>query len=316
MALPSNFMIQEIPYAGWKRNLRIQGPTTELVVTLEVGPRILRYAFHDGSNVFVEMADQLGGSGEAEWMLRGGHRFWTAPEADHSYERDNGPVEWKQVGDLAVEITEPVSKTYGFQKTMRIELLENELVRVTHLLTNTTSAAIDVTPWVLSVMAPGGTAIIPQPPFNPHPSEFPEGRSTCTEDYLPNRELVLWPFTNLSDGRFDFGIDFLRVRFLPEMPATKIGLKLATGWLAYQNGETVFAKHFVYDPAQPYPDRGSNFELFTNYAILELESLAPALPLEAGAVREHVEHWVLRPTTADLRGEKAAKAFFADLPKI
>ena len=40
-------MIQEIPYAGWKRNLRIQGKTTELIITLEVGPRIIRYAFHD-----------------------------------------------------------------------------------------------------------------------------------------------------------------------------------------------------------------------------------------------------------------------------
>ena len=50
-----NFMIQEIPYAGWKRNLRLQGPTTELVITLDVGPRIIRYGFHNDRNVFVEL---------------------------------------------------------------------------------------------------------------------------------------------------------------------------------------------------------------------------------------------------------------------
>ena len=77
-----------------------------------------------------------------------------------------------------------------------------------------------------------------------------------------------------------------------------------------------FAKHFSYDPALPYPDRGCNFEIFTNVEILELESLAPGLPLAPGATREHVEHWCLHKTPADLRGEKAARKFFDALPKI
>ena len=309
-------MIQEIPYAGWKRNLRIQGKTTELVITLEVGPRIIRYGFHDGKNVFVELAEQMGGTGVKEWMLRGGHRFWTAPEADHSYEADNGPVTWKKLGEAAVEISQPASKAFGFQKTLRVEMLESERVRITHLLTNVGSKALDVTPWALSVMAPGGVALIPQPRLDLHPSEFPEGRTTKPHEFLPNRELILWPFTDLTDGRYAYSEHFLRVTYLPERPATKLGLKLPTGWVAYQNGDVVFAKHLSYDPAQPYPDRGSSFELFTNIEILELESLAPELPLAPGATREHVEHWCLHKTSADLRGEKAAVKFFGELPKI
>jgi len=309
-------MIQEIPFAGWKRNLRISGATTELVITLDVGPRVIRYAHHDARNAFVEMPEQLGGSGEDEWMIRGGHRFWTAPEAGHSYELDNVPVTWKKLGDNAAEIIQPPSTKFGLQKTLRLEMLEGELVRVTHVLKNTGDKPIDVTPWALSVMAAGGTALIPQPRLDFHPTEFPEGRVTCPKDFLPNREMILWPFTNLTDGRYVFSEHYLRVSHHPEKPATKIGLKLDTGWVAYQNGDYVFAKHFVYDPALPYPDRGANFELFTNIKILELESLAPALPLEAGATREHVEHWVLRKTTDDLRREKLANQFFAALPKI
>jgi hypothetical protein len=309
-------MIQEIPYAGWKRNLRIQGPITELVITLDVGPRIIRYGLHNHRNVFVEMPAQLGGSGEKQWMIRGGHRFWTAPEGEHSYEPDNAPVTWKKLGETAVEIIQPASKSLGLQKTMRVELLKGELVRVTHLLTNTGSEALDVTPWSLSVMAPGGVALIPQPKLDLHPSEFPEGRDTKPAEFLPNRELVLWPFTDLNDGRYAFSENFLRVTYLPELPATKLGMKLDTGWVAYQNGEVVFAKHFGYDPALPYPDRGSNFEIFTNIEILELESLAPLVPLAAGATREHVEHWTLHQTLADLRGERAALKFFQELPKL
>lgn len=308
-------MIQEIPYAGWKRNLRIQGHTTELVITLDVGPRILRYAFHDARNVFVEMPEQLGASSEKEWMIRGGHRFWTAPEAAHSYELDNVPVTWKKIGETAVEINQPTSP-FGFQKTLRVELLKDEVVRVTHSLKNTTDKPLEITPWALSVMAPGGTAHIPQPRLDFHPSEFPEGRSTKPLDFLPNRELILWPFTNITDGRYTFSEHFLQVSHHPERPATKIGLKLATGWIAYQNGDFVFAKHFAYDPTLPYPDRGANFELFTNIKILELESLAPAVPLAPGATREHIEHWVLRQTTDDLRRGKLANEFFDALPKI
>lgn len=309
-------MIQEIPYAGWKRNLRIQGATAELVITLDVGPRIIRYAFRDGDNVFVEMPAQLGQSGEKEWMIRGGHRFWTAPEGEHSYDADNTPVAWKKLGERAVEIVQPESKTFGFQKTLRVEMLEDEVVRVTHLLKNTGSKALAVSPWALSVMAPGGVALIPQPKLDVHPTEFPEGRDTKPEEFLPNRELVLWPFTNLADGRYKFSEDFLRVASQPGLPATKLGLKLANGWVAYQNGENVFAKHFTYDAAKPYPDRGVNFELFTNTAILELETLAPALPLAVGAVAEHVEHWVLGKTIGDLREEETAREYFTMLPKI
>ncbi len=308
-------MIQEIAYAGWKRNLRIQGPTTELILTLDVGPRIIRYAFHDGKNVFAEFPEQLGGVGEKEWMIRGGHRLWTAPEADHSYEPDNGPVTWKKLGEAAVELAQPAG-TFGFQKTIRVELLADEVVRITHFLTNEGSTTLDVTAWVLSVMAPGGVALIPQPPMDLHPSEFPEGRETKTEEFWPNREMILWPFTDLTDGRYSFSENFLRLTYLPERPATKLGIKLPTGWVAYQNGDNVFAKHFSYDPAQPYPDRGANFEIFTNHRILELESLAPHLPLKPGATVEHVEHWCLRRGADDLRGEKAAVAFFGGLPKV
>jgi hypothetical protein len=309
-------MIEEISHAGWKRNLRLRGPATELVITLDIGPRIIRYAFHEAQNVFKEMAGQMGAAGEKEWMIRGGHRFWTAPEGDHSYELDNSAVTWKQMGENGVEIIQPAGAIFGFQKTLRVELLENEAVRVTHLLRNSGSQPLDVTPWALSVMATGGVALVPQPPLDTHPSEFPEGRTAKTEDFWPNRELILWPFTNLTDGRYAFSEHFLRMSYQPKKPATKLGLKFPTGWVAYQNGEYVFAKHLTLDPALSYPDRGSNLELFTNDQIFELESLAPLRRLEPGATHAHVEHWVLRKTGADLHEEKAACDFFDALPVI
>jgi len=40
-------MIQEIAYAGLETQSSPSGSTTELTITLDVGPRIIRYAHHD-----------------------------------------------------------------------------------------------------------------------------------------------------------------------------------------------------------------------------------------------------------------------------
>ena len=311
-------MIEEIPFRGWTNNLRLRGATTELVITLDVGPRVIRYALHDGPNVFVEMKDQLGGMGEAEWMIRGGHRFWTAPEAGHSYDRDNGPVAWKKLGEASVELTQPASKEFGFQKTLRVELLPgaDEMVRLTHRLTATGNQPLEVTPWALSVMDVGGMCVVPQPKADLHPTEFPGGRAAKAEDYLPNREFILWPFTNLTDGRYKFSDSFLRLAQRTDMPATKLGLKVPSGWIAYENKGVIFAKHLPRLKGQTYPDRGVNLELFTNKVILEMESLAPLGPIAPGQSREHVEHWVLRRAAPGLSAETAALGFFAKLPRL
>jgi len=311
-------MIDLIPYHGWKNNLRLRGAKTELVMTLDVGPRIIRYAPHDGPNVFVNLPAQLGGTNESEWMIRGGHRLWTAPEADHSYDPDNVPVACKKIGENAVELTQQPSKKFGYQKVLTVELLpgEDEVVRIVHRLTAIGGEPLLITPWALSVMDAGGTCLVPQPPADLHPTEFPEGREARPDEYLPNRELVLWPFTDLTDGRYRFSENFLRLSQRAGMPATKLGLKFPTGWIAYENKGVIFAKHLARDPSQPYPDRGVNLELFTNNAILEMESLAPLNPLPPGETRHHVEHWVLRPAGQRLAEEPAARAFFAALPKI
>ena len=83
-----------VPYAGWARNLRIANADVEMIVTLDVGPRVIRYAAPGGRNLFGETADQLGKAGEPHWMPRGGHRLWTAPEdKTRTYAPDNRAVE-------------------------------------------------------------------------------------------------------------------------------------------------------------------------------------------------------------------------------
>ena len=64
-----------IAHAGWNRNLCLANDHAEVIVTLDVGPRILSYKRSAGENVFKNYDDQLGSSGESDWKIRGGHRL-------------------------------------------------------------------------------------------------------------------------------------------------------------------------------------------------------------------------------------------------
>src|SRR5581483_8622355 len=84
--------VELVEYGGWKNNLKIGNGTVELIVTLDVGPRVISYKPAAGANVFHEAANELGKSGEPKWVARGGHRLWTAPEdLTRTYAPDNGP---------------------------------------------------------------------------------------------------------------------------------------------------------------------------------------------------------------------------------
>lgn len=61
----------------------------------------------------------------------------------------------------SLRVVQPVEPTTGIGKAMDIQLLpEAACARVTHRLRNHNLWAVDLAPWALSMMAPGGTCII------------------------------------------------------------------------------------------------------------------------------------------------------------
>ena len=66
----------------------------ELIVTGDIGPRVIRFGFIGGQNVFKEFAEQLGKNSEDTFQLHGGDRVWKAPEDPvATWAADNLPVE-------------------------------------------------------------------------------------------------------------------------------------------------------------------------------------------------------------------------------
>jgi hypothetical protein len=85
--------VDKVEYKGWHNCYRVSNGEIEAIVTADVGPRIIRFGFVGGQNLFKEFAEQLGKTGEAEFQLRGGSRVWKAPEDPvATWAPDNVPV--------------------------------------------------------------------------------------------------------------------------------------------------------------------------------------------------------------------------------
>lgn len=297
--------VEKVEYQGWKNNLKLSNGDVELVVTLDVGPRVISYRLAGGKNVFKNYDDSLGKSGEPEWMIRGGHRLWAAPEDPaRTYAPDNGPVVYKELGPGHVRFTPAPESAFGLQKEIDIALAPTgSKVTVTHRITNVGSAPTELAVWSLSVMAPGGTEVIPLPAKRPHPGSAKNAKGPA--DFAPGLTLVLWPYADFKDPRWHFGSKFLTLTQDAHRGPTKVGLAHRSGGVGYLNGGTLFVKRFDYHDGQAYPDGGVNYETFTNEDMLEMESLGPLTKLAPGRSAEHTETWELFGGIGDAKGEAA-----------
>jgi hypothetical protein len=275
--------IERIDFHGWANSWRMSNGEVELVLTGDVGPRVMRYGFAGGQNFFKEFAAQLGKTGEADWQPRGGHRLWIAPEDRvKSYAPDNDAVAI-HVHEGEIACTGEVEALTGMEKkiTVRMES-KGTAVEVTHELRNAGAEPYYLAPWALTMMAPGGVGIHGFPPRGTHP-----------EMLEPSNPLVMWAFTHLDDARWRLSRKYLVLRQdADNSNPQKLGTYNHHTWGAYLLSGDLFMKRSeaVAAPAA-YPDLGCTFETFTNADFLELETLGPLTTLAPGESVWHTERW-------------------------
>jgi len=277
----SNVKIQKIPYGRWENCIQITNGMVDLIVTADVGPRIIRYGFINQENEMCEVESTMGLTGGDEWRIYGGHRLWHSPESKiRTYEPDNHPVTWEQIpnGVKTLQDVEPLSR---IKKEMEITLNpESSRVKILHRLTNTGHWPIELSVWSITAMAKGGKEIIPQ--------------SRKDTGLLPNRVIALWHYTRLNDPRVYWGEKYIILQQNPEIKHPfKFGIPDEEGWAAYFNHNNLFLKYYSHDPNACYPDFGVSYETYVNNFMLEMETLSPLTVLEPETSVEHVEEWEL-----------------------
>ena len=283
---------------GWKQVLVLANNDVELLITLDVGPRIISYRHQSGLNLFKTFDDQLGKSGEPDWQIRGGHRLWIAPETTSSYFPDNHPVSFSLIGENHVRLRTPTEAQSGIEKELEIFLDEKtSRVTINHSMTAARPSISDIALWGLTAFKPGGKAVIPMPPKNLHPNDLSITEKKSGNDaalnLLPNRSISLWAYTDLSDPRFKWHKDRLEINQHANTASTKLGFLHQMKTAHYEVDGYRFSKTIDYRQDATYPDGNCNLEIFTDGTMLELESLSPLVALKKDEKIIHTESWSL-----------------------
>jgi hypothetical protein len=279
--------MEKIQFADLENCARLSNGEVELIVATEAGPRILAYNFVGGENVLglhphAKIPTALG-----EYRILGGHRLWIAPEhMPNSYAPDNSAVEYSfDEAENSLHLVQPVEPVSKTQKEITVRLEKSgSNVSIDHKITNRGEAEIELAAWALTIMRGGGTCELPNETFAPYGGET----------LLPVRNLTVWSYTDLSDPRWSFDREFIRLRVDENRhEPQKIGALNRQGWVRYRLADAVFTKYFDFLENAVYPDMNSNTELYTAGSFVEVESLAPLVKLQPGEATEHAERWRL-----------------------
>lgn len=282
---------KEITYKNYGRCLEMTNGTVELVVTLDLGPRIIRYGFCGKDNMLYEdiaresryekedLKEMFGE--KAVWYNYGGHRLWIAPETTETYFPDNNPVDYEiSEEDNTVYFSCDIQEQTGLQFTTVVTLQpEGSDVKITHFITNCSGESLKFAPWAITVLDRGGVEIIPW-------------NDTDTV-LLPNRTVRAWPYTNFADHRLNMGKKFMTLSSDTTDQAIKLGVDLEKGTVAYINKGMMFVKSFRHYPDTEYPDNGCSLETYTCKIFLECETLGEYGSKPDGSTVSHTEYWSL-----------------------
>ncbi len=294
--------MDRIEYMGFSNCLRLRNADADVVVSTDVGPRVLRYALTGGENAFGEYPDSSTETSLGSWKPYAGQRLWAAPELfPGTYAPDNGPVAHHANGDLRVILEQPQDAA-GLVKTMSISLAAHgSEVKATYSITNKNFWPIVIAPWSIAVLH-GGVTVMPREPYRTH-----------DESVEVAQPLSLFYFTNLQDPRLTLGRRSILLRADdPKAGPQKIGICNKRGWCAHLCERSLLIKRFAYDAAASYPDDGSNNEVYADGKYMELELLGPVRKLAPGESTILEESWELFPgLSADFTSEDAVHTTLA-----
>jgi len=285
--------VREELYLNFGNCLYIANEKQEMRVTLDIGPRIITYNLIGKKNMMYRDLERITKRNNEEyksffgkdksWYIYGGHRFWVSPESyPETYYPDNEPVVYERRGNVFT-FTPPVQKITGWQFCIEITFDENEAkAAVRHILTNKSGKEQKGSIWAFSVTAAGGRVF--------------QKMAQDDTGLLSNRNLILWPYNNMTDKRFYMDDTYITLQQDSRAETSfKIGTNNTGGSVLCLNNGTVFKKEFTHIAGAEYPDFGCSTEVFTNSSMLEMETLSPLYTLKPNESCEHIEKWSLTP---------------------
>lgn len=269
------------------RIITLDNDFIEFSVSLDVGPRITSFSTIGGLNVMYEDTNDfvnkdcssVYGDGK-KWHIYGGHRLWLSPEDLSTYYPDNNAVCYK-LTDNGILVYPKKWEIIDIQPQMLIEFVDKNKLKITHKVKNLGEKR-KLCLWALTVMKAGGTMTFDLPLID--------------TQFLPNRNLVLWPYCKINDSRVQITDNKIVAKSDVSAPNPfKIGAynkEIYAEYILEEGGKkATFIKEAIGIDGETYPDFHCNFESYFSDKIHEVETLSSIKEVEKGEDMEHIEIW-------------------------
>lgn len=298
-------MIHSRNVYGWP-SLVLESDGVVIAVPQNIGPRLMHFGPDADTNLFYLEEATRGTSGEATWILRGGHRLWAAPE-DHlrTAQPDNDPVEITADDDgRGIRASGALETATGLVKHIHVRSVAERVIAITHTIENRNLWPIELAPWSLSVFPRGGRAMLPLP--------APDLDSPrMTSSYTINS----WPYTRWHEPCWQWQKEGLILDTSLVTEKQKVGFGGAGRWLAMANEQWLVVKLGAIPEEGRFTDLGAKLHIYADASILELETLGELTTLQPGAAATLVDYMTFQSiksgTSASglwkMAGELAAK---------
>jgi hypothetical protein len=275
--------VETCTFAGFNDCVVIRNRDLKVIVTTEVGPRVLFFGKEGGENMFLVRKEHEGLK-DGLYHSYGGHRVWVAPEDKiRTSTPDSFPVEVKEYHDGSL-CFESRTDEFHIQKAIVIRA-SGKGFKVSNVIRNHSPYGVNLAPWAVTVMAPGGELLVPIHRF----------AEQSSDTFAPRQQIVIWPYTTMSDDRWTWGKDIIRLREKPNGSPQKFGTYVDNSCVAYSNAGQSFIKQIPSINGATYTDMGCNFEAYTRGGMLEVESLGSFTESRTHSYHSREERWYLEP---------------------
>ncbi|MDR2634420.1 MAG: hypothetical protein LBC13_00385 [Clostridiales bacterium] len=272
-------------YKNFGRCAVLESGGLRALITVDIGPRIIYFGNKEQNFLYEDTERKVTKSGEffdkyykkgEEWKLYGGHRIWKSPEDLYTYVPDNYPVKFRAVSGGAAFYPE---QTIQWLKFSLKTVFSDETFIVHNRVENVGAEDARIGLWALTVLAPGGELTVPL--------------NSKDTGFLPNRNLVFWPYSDFADPRFKLHEECFTLKQTEREGAFKVGCRMDETTVRYElNGKTLeLSADIERVKGAPYPDMCCNFETYTNEHIIEAEWLTQSAVLSKGAALTIAERW-------------------------
>ena len=299
-------------FENYGKTMYITDGVCEVRVTLDLGPRVIYCGLVDKGNVF--FCDLLRNTNNKKpemeayygkgryWYLYGGYRLWLSPEASpQTYYPDNEEVEYVIKGDTVTFIP-PLQTENKLQMLFSLTLQGNGKITVNNRMINFAKNKITGAAWALCAMAKNTYTFALQ--------------VDTDTGLLPNRTLVLWPYTKINDERLTVTDELICVKQSPDADrALKVGFNNEKGAVVTLTEDGVlFIQRYKTDHRKgKYPDGGCSCEIYSCPDFTESEALSPLLTVLPGHSLDFSLEWELKSTDEKDRGENTLKRIIEDI---